>query len=132
MREPGALLGLVDADPLEAPMEILGEPGGALRFIRPDEHPDAACLSVADRCEPRLLRRGGRLPERVCDRVQLTMWTMSEKGQSDVQALPREDAIGIRGREYGLLPLHQPVEGGFRQAKTDEEPNTIIAADGSR
>jgi len=132
MRQPGALLGLVHAELPEAPVEIPGEPGSPLLFILANEHPHAARLSVADRCEPRALCRSGRLSQRSGNRVQLAAWTVAEKSQRDVQALAREDAIGLGGREHGLLPLNQPVEGGFRQAEADEEPNAIIAADASR
>src|ERR1044071_5687266 len=83
VRQPGPGLAAVDAEPLEAPLEVVGEPPGSAVAVVAHEHPDALRLAVVNRAE--LERRGGRrrAAERLPDHGHLRRGSRAEERERD-------------------------------------------------
>src|SRR3989442_11996177 len=97
VREPRPPLALVDAEPFQALLEIIGEALGPTPGIAQEEHPDAPGLAVALRHEPD--RAGGRggLAQRGEDRLELRHRPVPEEGEGDAQVPARDPAAGPNG-----------------------------------
>src|SRR5207249_5684649 len=77
--EPGALLALVDPQPFEAPVQILGETACAAPLVAQHEHPDAPGLAVAFWHHPDRTCACGGLAQCREDRLELVHRAVAEE-----------------------------------------------------
>src|SRR4029450_2402301 len=90
------------------------------------EHPDRARLAVPHGLEEELLG-GSHLPvQDVDDALELATRPWAEKGQGDVEALD-----GPAGREVPLAPFDELGDDVLRELEREEEPDSVIAHDGT-
>src|SRR5690242_14030424 len=119
MREPRAMLPLVDAELLETVVEVGSERGRAAAVIVEHQHPDAARLAVAAQPE----RRPGGSPRSLAQALrnggQFAGRAAAEEGERDVQVSARDHADVSGSAEDLALPPLQPVERLGGEAKPD-------------
>ena len=131
MREPFAALPLVDAEPLQALVQVGGESRRRAGVVLADEHPDAPGLAVASDTEG----RDGCSP---CGRTELGRDTCdvaaaapAEKGKRDVQLLARDHAYAAHACKRLGLPRRQRVNHGGREPQGAEDPELLTGFDAS-
>jgi len=126
VRQPGAALPFVDAEPLESELYALCEGRCPAAWVGEDEHADRARLAVPHGLEEELLG-GSRLPvQDVDDPLELATRPRAEKGKGDVEALD-----GPAGREVRLAPSDELGDHVLRELEREEEPDPVIALDGT-
>src|SRR5882724_489237 len=124
MGQPLPPLALVDAQALQAGLQVLGETGRLAAEIAQLQHPDAPGLPVALRHQPDRARGSGGLAQCAENRLELRHRTVPEEGQRDVQVVPSDrpacpDVLG--------LPLLQRVERLDREAEAAEQARAFTA-----
>src|SRR5581483_471099 len=92
VRQPSALLRLVDAEPLEPPEDVAGHGSRALLGVVEDEHADAPRLPVRARREHDLPGASRRAVELLGDLRHLPGRSVPEEGERDVQVAAGNDA----------------------------------------
>jgi hypothetical protein len=125
--KPGPTLPLVHAETREARLHTLRECRRAAARIGEDEHADGAGLSVTERLQVEGLGRRGLPAKRVDDGVERSPRLSAEECERDVKALHMSP-----GGEMSRAPA---AEGGghvVRNLEREEEPDPVIASDGSR
>ena len=129
MREPAAPFALVDAEPFQTIVQVLGQPCGGSPLVAQDEHSDAPGLAVALGHEPDRRSGCGRRPQGLPDLPELLHRARSEEGQREVQVLPRDNAAAVDVRS---LPLGQGVERLVGEAEGAEQACTFKTLHASR
>ena len=127
VREPGAVLALVHAEPFQAPMQIFGEchPGPVL--VAEGEHADAARFPVTDGLEAHRAGVPGCVARGAEDRLELGNWPVPKEGKGDVKVLSDDHP----SRKLLGLPLAQAVERVVGKPQGAEEPDTFTAFNAS-
>ena len=129
MREPRALLALVDAEGFESVEEAAGEVTTLACRVVEDEHRDAPGFAIAARREHDLARVPCGCPECGRNCGKLDGGSMAEEGERDVEMLARDDPAVA---ELLSLPGFDPVEDVVGKTKAAEETKALIALDASR
>src|SRR6266550_333742 len=124
MGQPLPPLALVDAQALQAALQVLGDTGRLTAEIAQHQHPDAPGLPVALRHQPDRTSGSGGLAQCAEDRLELLHRTVPEEGQRDVQVVPSDrpscpDVLG--------LPLPQRVERLLGEAEAAEQARAFTA-----
>ena len=122
VRKPPALLGLVDPESRQPPVNVLRNPRRMPVVVVEDEHADGARLSVPNRGEQGPSRALGPCTQRSGDRGDLIGRPRAQKRDRDVQVLFGNEASLFRRAELFLLPAGDSACGRGRQAKAEKEP----------
>ena len=126
--QPRPPFALVRAELDEPLLQVVCESGRALVLVFEDEHPHAPGLAVPGDGESRASRAHGALLQGGYQSGEFRARARAEKGEGDVQVLARDDASA------GKRPARPVLERGrnlVRKSKSEEEPETLIALDGS-
>jgi hypothetical protein len=107
VRKPRPRLTAVDAQPLEAAVEVIGERGRVASGVVEDEHPDAPRLAVAADREPRPARSADGLLERARDGLDVSARAAAEERECEVEVVPRDDPSA----ELPFLPREEALDG---------------------
>src|SRR5437016_5320741 len=129
VRQPLPLLALVDAQALEAALQVVRETRRLAAQVPQHQHPDAPGLAVALRHEPDRASGSGGLAQCAEDRLELRHRAVPEEGQRDVQVIPsdRPAVLDVLG-----LPLLQRVERLIGEAEAAEQARAITTYHASR
>lgn len=127
VREPGAVLGLIHADPFQAPMQIFGERRRRPVLVAEDEHADAASFPVADGLEAHRASAGGCVARGAENLLELGNGPVPKESKGDVKVVSDDHP----SRELLGLPLAQPVERVVGKPQGAEEPGTFTAFNAS-
>src|SRR6266511_844875 len=124
VREPAPLLRLVDAQPLQALEEVLGQARRRSGKVAQDEHANAPALAIVLGHEADRACNSGRLTHCRKDRLELLHRTVAEKGQRDVQVVAddRPAAANVCG-----LPAAQSAERLLGEAEGAEQTRAVTA-----
>ena len=126
MRQPWAALALVHTESFETALHAIRERRCPPTRIGEDEHANRASLPVAEGLEHEPLGRSGLSRQNSGDRRNSRARLCSEKGERDVEALDRSTAT-----EVALAPANELDDDILRNLERDEEPDPVIARDGS-
>ena len=119
MWEPGPSFGLVDAETVEALVQVAGQSGGLPALVVQGEHPDAAGLAVARHLEDDGPRGCGGRAEHAEDVGNAVGRCGAEDGEREMEVLARHDAPG---GDVLVLPAHDVVHDVVGKAQRAEEP----------
>jgi hypothetical protein len=129
VRQPRALLALVDAEGLESVEETAGQVTALACRVVEDEHRDAAGLAIAAWREQDLAGVPCRRSERGRNRREFDGGPMAEEGERDVEMLAGDDPAVA---EMLGLPGLDPVDDVVGEAKAAKEAKALIGVDASR
>src|SRR5438128_8545102 len=127
VRKPAAALPLVHAQPLEPPVEVVGERDRPSALVVEDEHADAPRLAVAGDGESGAPGGRGRLPELAGDRGDIRGGSAPEEGQGDVEVRPDDAADAVSFGKRPAAPGDEAVEDVVGETQGAEEPDRRIA-----
>src|SRR5262249_50280815 len=126
--EPRPPLALVDAEPLQALMEIVRQGARTTARVAQGEHADAPGLAIALRHEPDWPRTCGGIPQRLEDGLQLGHRTVTEEGEREVQVVARNDSAVA---EVLLLPAGQRLEHRLGETEGTEQARALTTLQAS-
>ena len=122
-------LALVDPQPFEAPVQILGETACAASLVAQHEHPDASGLAVALRHHPDRTCACGGLAQCREDRLELVHRAVAEEGQRDVQVVAGNRPTP---EDVTSLPVGQGVQRLLGETDGAEQARALTACHASR
>src|SRR5689334_14675869 len=96
VREPGAVLPAVDAEPLQAGLDVLCEGRGVTRGVAADDHAHTPGLTVVLRHQLAGPGGGRRRTQLAGDGTDLSLGAGAEEGEGCVQVLGRDDAASVQ------------------------------------
>ena len=111
MRKPWTLLGLVDPEPRQPPVNVFRDSRRMPAPILEDEHSDRARLPVPSRDEHGPLSAFAPFTQRSGNRVDLTGRSRAEERDRDVQVLFGDKTGLFGGAELLPLPAGDAVRG---------------------
>jgi hypothetical protein len=120
------VLALVHTETFETALHAIRERCCPPTRIGEDEHADRASLPVAERLEFEPLGCTGLPRKDRGDRRHRRAGLCPEKGERDVEALDRSTTT-----EVALAPTNELDDNIVRDLERDEEPDPVIALDGS-
>src|SRR3954468_16937584 len=126
MRQPRAPLPPVDAEPLQALLEVPGERCRRAADVVDHDHADAPRLAVAERPELDRACPRRRRAELFDDRRNRRGGPVAEEGKRDMEVLAWDDTPA---REVGRLPGGKAVDGVLVELQRAEQPDSLIPLD---
>ena len=122
----GRALALVHAEVDESCLHAIGERRGAAARIGEHEHPDGPGLAVAHDVELERLGRRSLTAQELGDRLDHGGRLRSEERQREVVAVERAPSS-----EVPISPAPELLRDLVRHVESEEQPDPVIAADGS-
>jgi hypothetical protein len=126
VRKPGAALAAIDAERLEAGLEVGGHHRSRPALVVEDEHRRSARLAIPAHGEPHPSSRAGGGAKLGDDRRNLSARPMPEERKREVQVLARDEPAAA---ELVRLPLRQLASDVVGEAECAEEPDPFIPLD---
>ena len=123
VREPRTALALVHPQPLEPPVEVVGERDRAAVLVVEDEHAHAPRLAVAGDREPGGPGGRGCLSKLAGDRRNLGSRAPAEERKREVEVCTDNTADTSPLRKRLTAPGDEAVEDDVRETKGAEEPD---------
>src|SRR4051812_19890095 len=129
--QPPPPLGLVDAKPLQPPLQVTREGLRVTALVVEREHGDAARLAVPPNGQEGRMRSRCRLPQLAEDPRDLVDGAMAEERQRDVQVAGRHDPDIPHVAEGTALPLDELVDRVRREPERAEEAYAFTSLEAS-
>src|SRR5437763_6137327 len=131
MRQPLAALPLVDAEPLQALVEIDRQTRCPAALVLANEHADAPCLAIALDLERRGRGSAGGRSQLGGNRLELPHGPVAQEGERDVELLGAEHADPVGTPECVGLPAPERLDRPAGQEQGAEQAQAFTATDSS-